>query len=215
MFVHIVQGSGKPTRRQIRGVWLWTVPMPMTGALAVLRRRRQWRRLRNKGIQQAVFPDILAQEAGKWGIRSVAVYPLRRAVWEQRLPQRGNAARIRAPYVDGAVRESAAVLAQRFRYLHLDTGQGTAALAQELLYRYGLGVGGCDSAEVVVSFGGRPDSEGEICLGADCQRWQNVIYANITGVEAEDLSEPLLCVLFQGGGVKKEEIQIKRVENNA
>ena len=215
MRVYIMEGTGKPARQQVRGVLLWTVPMPTVGKLAYLRRRKRWRRLQKMGVRRAIFPDTLAGEAEKWGIGRVEVYPLRRAVYEQLLPERGITARLRAERVTGAVEESAAVLAQRYRYLRLETGWGTEKLAQMLLRRYGLGSGGCGASEVTVSFGGQPTAEEEICLGEDCDCWQEMEYEEISGLEDWKFSEELLCVLFQGGAVRKEEIRVKRVTSNA
>ena len=164
---------------------------------------------------RGIVPRELTQEARKWRIRGVEVYPLRRAIWEQMLPEQGYTAVIRAGHVDGVVKECAAALARRFRYLRLETGWGTEGLQQELLRRYGLGVGGGTAAEMAVSFGGEPTEKLEICLGEDCARWQQVEYERVGGLEDWEFSEELLCVLFQGGGVKKEEIRVKRLTSNA
>ena len=215
MVAYVTAGKGKPERRQLRGVGVWVVPMSMTGIWGAWQRRRQWRTLHRMGVRYAVFPLALAQEAERWGIRKVAVYPLRRAVWEQMLPRCGSTAVLRAGYVDADVRRSAAVLAQHFRYLRLETGWGTEELARELLRRYGLGAGGCGEAETTVSFGGEPTAAGEICLGEDCERWQKAEYEEVAGLEESDIPEELLCVLFQSGGVKKEEIRVKRLLSNA
>lgn len=167
------------------------------------------------GIRRAIFPQALKQEAEKWGIRGVEVYPLRRAVWEQVLPGQGDMAAIRAGHVDAAVRDCAAVLARRFRYLRLETGWGTAGLQQELLERYGLGAGGGMVPAITVSFGGEPAAQNEICLGEDCTRWQRMEYEEMEGLGSLEFSEELLCVLFQSGVVKKGEIQVKRLVSNA
>ena len=215
MVAFVTAGNGKPEKRQVRGVWLWVMPMPVGGALASARRKKRWRELRRLGIRRGIVPTELAQEAEKWGVRGVAVYPLRRAVWEQMVPKRGNSAAIRAGHVDGAVADCAAVLARRFRYLRLATGWGTETLQEELLRRYGLSTGGGMAAEITVSFGGEPTGENEVCLGEDCDRWQQVEYEPIEGSEEWEFSEELLCVLFQSGGVKKEEIRVKRLISNA
>ena len=215
MWVYLAAGNGKPERRQVRGIWFWWVPMPMEGKLAAWQRRRRWRQLRRKGVQRAIFPPNLAREAEKWKIKTVAVYPLRRVVWEQMLPQGGDTALVRADHVDEAVRSSAMILARRFRYLRLETGWGTERLTQELLRRYGLGSGSGGEAKAAVSFGGEPTVEGEICLGEDCTRWQKVEYEAVENLEGFASSEELLCALFLSGAVKKEEIRVKRVGNNA
>ena len=215
MLVYLAEGNGKPERRQVREMsFLWT-PMPMEGKLARLRRRKRWKKLRKMGVRRAVFPESLAGEAETWGVGRVEVYPLRRAVYEQLLPERGITARLRAPQVNGAVEQSAMTLAQRYRYLRLETGRGTETLAQALLRRYGLGGGGCGEAEMTVSFGGKPTAEREICLGEDCRLWQQMEYEEIPGLEGWKFSEELLCVLFQGGAVRKEEIHVKRLTGNA
>ena len=215
MVAFVTAGKGKTERRQVRGVWFWIVPMPMQGVWATSRRKKRWRELRRLGVRRGIVPTELAQEAEKWGVRGVEVYPLRRAVWEQMIPRQGHAAAIRAGHVDGAVADCAAVLARRFRYLRLATGWGTETLQEELLRRYGLSTGGGMAAEITVSFGGEPTGENEVCLGEDCDRWQQVEYEKIKGLEEREFSEELLCVLFQGGGVKKEEIRVKRLISNA
>ena len=215
MVAYISAGNGKGRKRQIRGVRLWEMPMPTDGTLAELRRRRRWRALRNLGVRQAILPPSLVQEARKWGIGVPAVYPLRRAVWDQLLPTHGTTALLRAAYVDAAVQESAMILARKFRYLRLETGWGTEKLAQALLRQYGLSTGGFGEPDAAVSFGGKPTSTGEICLGEDCRQWQYMEYEEIDGLEDLASSEELLCVIFQGGGVKKEELRIKRSGNNA
>lgn len=215
MVAYVTAGKGKMERRQVRGVSFWVAPMPEDGVLAAVCRRRRWRAMRQMGIRQGIVPRELVQEAEKWGIRGVEVYPLRRVVWEQMLPRRGNTAAIRAGHVDAAVRDCAAVLVRRFRYLQLEAGWGTEALEQELLRRYGLSAGGGMTAELTVSFGGEPKADAEICLGEDCACWQEVEYEPIGRSEGWELSEELLCVLFQSGGVKKEEIRVKRLTSNA
>ena len=215
MLAYLAPASGKPEQRQIRGIWFWWVPMPMEGKLAAWQRRRRWRQLRRRGVHRAIFPPDLAREAERWKIAPVPVYPLRRALWEQMLPKGGDTALVRADHVDEAVRNSAMMLARRFRYLRLETGWGTEKLAQELLRRYGLGSGGSGEVEVAISFGGEPTVAGEICLGEDCSRWQKVEYEAIENLAEWNSSEELLCALFLSGAVKKEEIRVKRVGNNA
>jgi len=215
MLAYLTAGNGKPERREIRGMPFWQIPMPMGGRLAPWRRWRRWRQLRRRGIQRAVFPAELAGEAAKWRIKPVEVYPLRRALWAELLPQGGETALVRADYVDGAVRSCAMILAQRFRYLRLETGWGTEQLARELLRRYGLSIGGSGAVQAAVSFGGAPSLEGEICLGKDCARWQTVEYETAEIPGAWDPPEGLLCALLLSGAVKKEEIRVKRVGNNA
>lgn len=215
MLAYLALASGKPEQRQVRGMRLWWVPMPMEGKLAAWQRRRRWRQLWRRGVQRAIFPPDLAREAEKWKMKAVPVYPLRRAVWEQMLPQGGDTALVRADHVDEAVRSSAMTLARRFRYLRLETGWGTERLTQELLRRYGLGSGSGGEIRAAVSFGGEPTVEGEICLGEDCTRWQKVEYEEVENLEGWNFSEELLCALFLSGAVKKEEIRVKRVGNNA
>ena len=210
MLAYITPGTGKVKRQQVRGVWILTVPMS-TGGFSTLRRRRRWRMLRRMGIRRAVFALDLTQEAEKWGIRRVAVYPLRRVIWEQMLPGKGNLALVRASHVDAAVEQTAEVLLRRFRYLRLETGFGTDDLARRLLRRYGLGVGGGEASDVTVSFGGKPLAEGEICLGEDCARWQSVVYGEVDGLDGWEVSEELLCALLQSGGIKKEELRVKSI----
>lgn len=212
MLAYVKEGTGKAEYRQIRGMEILSVPMPV-GRAGALRRRRIWRKLYRMGIRRGIYPPAFQEEAARWGIRAVEVHPLRREVWMQLLPKTGTLAQIRAEHVDAAVEQAAEVLLRRFRYLRLETGWGTEGLAQKLLRRYGLGVGGEGQAEWTISFEGKPTERQEICLGPDCELWQQMIYENVEGVEDGELSEQLLCALFQSGKIKKEELQVKMVCN--
>ena len=211
---YIIEGKGEIERREIHSTVLWQVPMPVKGWLAPWYRKRQWKRLQRLGIRRAVFPVLLREEAEKWGVRPVEVWPLRRAVQGQLLARfDGTTAALRAQYTELAVEETAMLLARRFRYLELDAGRGTKQLAERLWKKYGLCIGGTGGADVTVSFGGAPRQEQEICLGEDCAQWQEVTYKLVD--EEEEWEEGILAVLFQNGEIQRDEIRVKSITTKA
>ena len=205
--------------RQILGMWFWCLTLPAEGAFCSLRRRRWWHKLQSAGVRRAVLPDHLAAEAAQWGIAPVEVYPLRRGVLPQLLdccpPLTGKSVRLAAPYVTAAVGAAAEVLAQRARYVDLQVGQGSEALAAHLQRRYGLAVGAVGAVTLTVDFGSGSMGR-SIHLGEDCAARQQVVYhveklASV-GVEPQ---EQLLSALFGAGYLEKEEIQVKTIRFNA
>ena len=106
------------------------------------------------------------------------------------------------------------LLAQRVRYLSLETGGGTVELADMLRCRYGLCAGRIDAAALTVCFGGAPPPGPAICLGPDCARFQSLTYAPVPGLP-QDAPEQLIAALFEVGEIKKEEIYVKTIARNA
>lgn len=221
MYGYVRMGRrGEAARQRIGGIWLAAATVPERGLLAPLRRRRIWRRLRKWGAVRCVLPRQLAAEAGRYGLLPVEVHRLRQAVLPQLLALQGDLRRqtaaLRAAWVSPAVREAAMVLAQRARYLTLAVDSGGAALARELRERFGLSTGSRAAPTVTVSFGGAP-AGAEICLGEDCQRYQQVTYQLRRGGNLLPWEQPeqLLAVLYECGEIKKEEICVKTIVSNA
>ena len=128
---------------------------------------------------------------------------------------RRKTAVLRAEYVSPAVYRAAAVLAGRVRYLALEVERGGEELARQLRQRFGLCTGRVGEPAVTVSFSGMPQGE-VICLGQDCQRFQQIAYALPEGLlEPWPASEQLLAVLFEAGEIKKEQIRVKTIAPNA
>ena len=177
------------------------------------------RRLRRQGIVRCVLPSSLTAEAERYGLHGVAVEGLRLALLPQLLDMQGDLRRktavLRAEYVSPAVYRAAAVLAGRVRYLALEVERGGEELARQLRQRFGLCTGRVGEPAVTVSFSGMPQGE-VICLGQDCQRFQQIAYALPEGLlEPWPASEQLLAVLFEAGEIKKEQIRVKTIAPNA
>ena len=205
-------------RRRLGGVWFAVAEIPCCGLLARLGRRRAYRLLRREGITRCVLPEQWAEEAAAYGLLPVEVYSLRQALLPGLLDRQGDlqhaSAVLRAPYVSAAVSAAAMLLAQRVRYLSLETGGGTVELADMLRCRYGLCAGRIDAAALTVCFGGAPPPGPAICLGPDCARFQSLTYAPIPGLP-QDAPEQLIAALFEVGEIKKEEIYVKTIARNA
>jgi len=210
----IAEGTGGAQIIAVRGMQFCRVEMPATGFLSGWRRHRQWEKLRKKGIRQAVMPAAFVDEAVRWGIEAIPVYPLRRGTWTQ-LALSGDTAAIRAEREEDAVEEAAAALAERFRHLQLDIPGGAHRTSRMLYHCYGLCVGGGGRPTLTLSFGGAPAAEGEICLGEDCARWQAAEYDAIELPEGIESSEMLLSALYQAGRLQKGEIQLKSIRRQA
>lgn len=220
MYGYVQEGRERNIeRRQILGMWFCCLTLPTGGAFAAIRRRKWWRKLQKTGVRYAVLPKHLVVEALQWGIMPVEVYSLRRAMLPQLLDccpsLEGKTVRLSAPYVTAAVGEAAEILAQRARYVDLQVGQGGEALALKLQRRYGLAVGAVGAVALTVDFGS--GSMGRcIHLGEDCAEYEEVRYCAEKLADAGvAVEEQLLSVLWEGGYIKKEEIQVKTILFNA
>lgn len=220
MYGYVEEGqTGGMERRQILGMWFCTLTLPVRGAFLSSRRRKWWRKLQKAGVRCAVLPAHLAAEGLQWGIAPVEVYPLRRCLLPQLLDccpsLQGKVVRLAAPYVTAAVGEAAEILAQRARYVDLQVERGGAALAAYLQRQYGLAVGAVGAVALTVDFGSGSMGK-SIHLGEDCAKHEEVVYCveNLAreGIAAE---EQLLSALWEGGYIKKEEIQVKTILFNA
>ncbi len=216
MYGYIEEGKrGGIERRQVLGMWLLHATLPTEGLFCRILRRRVWRTLQKEGVRRAVMAIALTEEAARWGIAPVEVFPLRRALLPQLLDLlpslQGKTAALTAPCLTTDVELAACFLAQRCRYLRLEIGQGRATLARQLYYRFGLTVGSVGETAVSVCFHGM--AEGRcLCLGDDCAAYQEVTY------QVEELGkmgimpqEMLLAALFEGGYLPKEAICVKSI----
>ena len=110
--------------------------------------RREGRLLREVGIREGVWPAELPEPL-RMGLVPVEVAPLRRALLpalleqafhQKRMTRQTASALLTAEGTSLPVYWAAQLLAQRVRYLHLETGSGQEGLEDWLLQRYGLGL---------------------------------------------------------------------------
>lgn len=209
-------GCSCAERRQIRGMWFLAATLPEAGLLCAARRRHIWRQMQKAGVRRAVMPLHLAEEAAKWGIAPVEVFSLRRRMIGAFLDHfgslQGRAVRLRAPYLTMEVQRAAEELAVRARYLELQMGRGQEELAQHLYYRFGLTVGAVGVSVLTVSF--YHAERCQIPLGEDCAALQRVCY-RVEGEEGLGENERLLSALFEADSVKKAQIHVKSMTDNA
>lgn len=218
MYGYIETGAcRRPCRRLVGGVWFLAAAVREgNGLTARMCRRAVFRQMHRLGVRRCVMPEILWEEAARWGLLPVEIYPLRRAVLPQLLEQytllRLGCAVLRSPYTDGAVWEAASILARRVRYLALEIPRGGEELALALRSRYGLCPGALTRAAVTVSFAGAPCDGQTICLGDDCGRYQTVSYV-LPDTLPPDCAAPeqLLAVLWEAEILKKEALKIKSI----
>lgn len=206
----VVPGRGGAETVDVCGAPVLRCPMP-DGAdgFARWRRQRRFRRMVRAGVRQTAVPEPWRAEARRWGLHPVAPWPLRRMVLLRELEnRRGDVACIRAPRPSRAAEEATLILARHFRYLRLDIPR-CDVLQETLLRRFGVSGAAAGQPELTVSFGGPPRCDGELCLGEDCCAWQAAEYLPPPGWEGETLPEDLLCALWSGGYLKKENIRLK------
>ena len=202
-------------RRQVLGMWFIFAALPTEGLFLRRRRRRVWRALQKMGVRRAVMSPELTQEASRWGIAPVEVFPLRRALLGQLLdlmpPLQGKTATLTAPCLTTDVETAACELARRGRYLRLEMERGGETLAAILYRRFGLTAGGVGEAALTVSFLGRAEGR-SLYLGEDCGAYQEVTY-EVETPEKEGIKpqEMLLAALFEGGYLPKEAILVKTI----
>lgn len=212
----VVPGRAGAETVDVCGAAVLRCPVPDgMNAFAQWRRARRFRRLKRAGIRQLAVPEAWQDEARRWGLRPVEPWPLRREVLLRELEQRrGTIACIRASRPSRAAEEAALALAQRFRYLQLDIPRSDG-LQRTLLRRFGVSGAAPGQAELTVSFDGPPQTDGELCLGEDCCGWQAAQYLPLPGWEGPELPEDLLCALWSGGYIKKEDIHLKMLTPRA
>lgn len=212
MVAYVTPGAGKWEVLTLRGVRLLRCPASAgEGWLPRWRRRRCFRRLRRRGVRLAIVPPEWQSEAAGWGIRAVAPWPMRQmALLRDLASRRGRLAALRAPHPSPAAAEAAAILCRGFRYVRLSV-PGGEALSHALLRQFGVGGAPPGEPELTVSFGGAPERAGELCLGEDCARYQQAVYAPVAGLSPLPQWEAVLYVLWQAGAVQGEEITVKNI----
>ena len=146
---------------------------------AVVRRRTAaaLRRLRKRGITQAVLPEGFSwgDLLDKGGVRPVSTLPLRRAAaadwvrWSLRqreIPAAGARVAVCAASLTGDVVRAVTELTLRHRYVLLDLPYGGEELARQLRREYGVslllspGREQLEAADAMVCFDPRPDNRG-------------------------------------------------------
>lgn len=182
--------------------------------------RREERTLRRAGVREGVWSEAMPP-AAQMDLAPVDVSPLRRAMLpllleqalrQKRLTAQTASVRLAAEGTSLPVYWAAQVLAQRVRYLHLDTGYGQAALEQWLRQRYGLAAGGAPpQLEVSLCRSGQPSA---LLLGENCQR-QRVDYISPPALR-ESLpqgreGECLLAALWRQNRLSVAELAVERI----
>ena len=138
--------------------------------------RREGRLLREAGIREGVWPAELPEPL-RMGLAPVEVAPLRRALLpalleqafrQKRMTRQTASALLTAEGTSLPVYWAAQLLAQRVRYLHLETGSGQEGLEDWLLQRYGLACGGgAPELEVTLRSAAEPRA---LLLGGELRR---------------------------------------------
>ena len=199
----------------------------VSGRLSPLLRlllRREGRLLREAGIREGVWPAELPEPL-RMGLAPVEVAPLRRALLpalleqafrQKRMTRQTASALLTAEGTSLPVYWAAQLLAQRVRYLHLDTGYGQGALEEWLLQRYGLACGGAEPGlEVTLRRDGAPSA---LLLGENCLR-QGVEYIlppDLRGViPGGGEGEQLLAALYRQERLRPAELAVTRIHFDA
>lgn len=186
--------------------------------------RREGRLLREAGIREGVWPAELPEPL-RMGLAPVEVAPLRRALLpalleqafrQKRMTRQTASALLTAEGTSLPVYWAAQLLAQRVRYLHLDTGYGQGALEEWLLQRYGLACGGAEPGlEVTLRRDGAPSA---LLLGENCLR-QGVEYIlppDLRGViPGGGEGEQLLAALYRQERLRPAELAVTRIHFDA
>ena len=185
---------------------------------------REERILRQAGVREGAWADDLP-ECLHLGLIPVETAPLRRAMLpalleqafrQKRLSGAGASVRLTAEGTSLPVYWAAQLLAQRVRYLHLDTGYGQGALEEWLLQRYGLACGGAEPGlEVTLRRDGAPSA---LLLGENCLR-QGVEYIlppDLRGViPGGGEGEQLLAALYRQERLRPAELAVARIHFDA
>lgn len=191
-----------------------------TGGFLRLLLRREKKMLRQAGIREAIIPEDLPPEV-QMGLHPVEVSLFRRAVLPQllektflqkRTESRRVSARLCAEGTSLPVYWAAQLLAQRVRYLHLNTGEGQEALEDWLREKYGLACGG-GMPTLEVSFC-REAPLSALLLGEDCgrQRIDYILPSALQEVAVQPQErEQLLTVLYRAGKLRAEEVFVERI----
>ena len=182
--------------------------------------RRERRILREAGVRQGVWADGLP-ELLQLELTAVDVTPLRRAILpalleqafrQKRMTERTASVRLTAEGTSLPVYWAAQLLAQRVRYLHLETGSGQEGLEDWLLQRYGLACGGgAPELEVTLRSAAEPRA---LLLGENCAV-QQVEYilppALADALPDGGEGEQLLTALWRQERLRPRELAVRRI----
>ena len=160
--------------------------------------RREGRLLREAGIREGVWPAELPEPL-RMGLAPVEVAPLRRAL-------------LTAEGTSLPVYWAAQLLAQRVRYLHLETGSGQEGLEDWLLQRYGLACGGgAPELEVTLRSAAEPRA---LLLGENCavQRVEYILPPALADALPDGAEgEQLLAALWRQERLRPRELAVRRI----
>ena len=175
--------------------------------------RRERRILREAGVRQGVWADGLP-ELLQLELTAVDVTPLRRAILpalleqafrQKRMTERTASVRLTAEGTSLPGYWAAQLLAQRVRYLHLETGSGQEGLEDWLLQRYGLACGGgAPELEVTLRSAAEPRA---LLLGENCAVQPALADALPDGAEGEQL----LTALWRQERLRPRELAVRRI----
>lgn len=176
------------------------------------------RQLYDSGVRRCICADVyLLSLAKQADITSYPVLPLRLALLGSLLDilcpgglQNAAAVLRCGPGGEETARAALTVLARRARYVQLDM-EDPAALAAELLYRWGIaaGDGGRRAALTVVCGDVREDTEGPaIYLTEDCGARQTPVWTSPRAALAVPVTESLAAVLTAAGKWQISDIHI-------
>lgn len=181
---------------------------------------REERILRQAGVREGAWADDLP-ECLHLGLIPVETAPLRRAMLpalleqafrQKRLSGTGASVRLTAEGTSLPVYWAAQLLAQRVRYLHLETGSGQEGLEDWLLQRYGLACGGgAPELEVTLRSAAEPRA---LLLGENCavQRVEYILPPALADALPDGAEgEQLLTALWRQERLRPRELAVRRI----
>lgn len=181
--------------------------------------RREERLLREAGIREGVWPEGLPEPL-QMGLAAVEVAPLRRALLpalleqafrQKRMTRQTASVRLTAEGTSLPVYWAAQLLAQRVRYLQLETGCGQEGLEDWLLQRYGLACGG-GAPELEVTL--RSAEPRALLLGENCavQRVEYILPPALAdAIPKGSEGEQLLAALWRQDRLRPRELAVGRI----
>lgn len=218
MIVYIMQARRTELSAvEVEGLPLWRLAVG-GGFLARRRATGLLEKLYDGGTRRCVCPEGLRMLPLRAGITPVGALPFRRAVAGQLLDAlcpEGLGDGCAVLRCGGSGEETARgllpVLSSRARYVRLE-GEGTASLARELMYRWGIaaGDGGRAAAVTVLCGEGCRAPEGRtLYLTGDCGRYQRWAWTAPRGEGAAvAVTEELAGVLLEAGKWEASDIHI-------
>lgn len=186
--------------------------------------RREEKLLRRAGVREGVWdrrlPPALRMDLAEMEVMSLrrAMLPalLEQAFRQKRMTGQTASVRLTAEGTSLPVYWAAQLLTRRVRYLHLDTGEGQAALEDWLLKRYGLACGGAPATlEVTLR---REGNASALLLGENCgeQAVEYILPPALEGViPAGSEGEGLLAALYRQERLRPGELSVGRIHFTA